>query len=79
MIPLLVLIFEAQSQNLRDALRIAEILFCTETAKYIQFREQHCQKYASNQKKLQIKIAWNWIFYKKSASTYVYPLPSQCS
>ncbi len=29
---------------------VVEILFCTETAKYIQFRTLRCQKYASNQK-----------------------------
>ncbi len=31
---------------------MVEILFCTEPAKYIQFRTQCCQKYGSNQKKL---------------------------
>ncbi len=29
---------------------IIEILYCTETANYVQFRTEHCQKYASNQK-----------------------------
>ncbi len=35
-------------------INIVEILFCTKTAKYIQFRAQHFLKYASNRKKLQI-------------------------
>ncbi len=35
------------------------------TAKYIQFRAQRCQKYTSNQKKLQIKVVRNWILYEK--------------
>ncbi len=30
---------------------MVEILLCTEMEKYIQFRAQRCQKYASNQKK----------------------------
>ncbi len=34
-----------------------EVLLCKETANYIQFRAQRCQKYASHQKKLQIKVA----------------------
>ncbi len=38
---------------------------CTETAEYILFKTQHQQKYASHEKKLQIKIVGNWISYKK--------------
>ncbi len=30
---------------------MVEILYCTETAKYIQFRAQHYQKYVSHEKK----------------------------
>ncbi len=33
--------------------------------KYIHSRVQHCEEYASYQKKLQIKIVRNWISYKK--------------
>ncbi len=32
---------------------------------HIQFRAQRCQKYASHEKKLPIKVVQNWIFYKK--------------
>ncbi len=38
---------------------------CTEKAEYILFRTQHCRKYASHEKKLQIKVIWNWISYEK--------------
>ncbi len=38
---------------------IVEILHRTKMANYIQFRAQCCQKYASHQKKLQIKLVWN--------------------
>ncbi len=34
-------------------------------SKNIQFRAQRCQKYASHEKKLQIKVVQNWILYKK--------------
>ncbi len=34
-------------------------------ANYIQFTAQHCQKYASHKKKVQIKVVQNWISYKK--------------
>ncbi len=44
---------------------MVKIWCCTEIANYIQFRVQRCQKYASHPKKLQIKIVWNWISYKK--------------
>ncbi len=39
--------------------QVIEILYCTKTANYFQFRAQHCQKYASHQKYLQIKVVWN--------------------
>ncbi len=45
-------------------INMVEILYYTEMAKYIQFRAQHCQKYASHQKKDQIKVIWNWTSYK---------------
>ncbi len=34
-------------------------LLCRETVNYIQFRAQRCQKYASHQKKLPIKVVRN--------------------
>ncbi len=36
-----------------------------ECANYIQFRAEHCQKYASHEKKLEIKVVWNWILSQK--------------
>ncbi len=44
---------------------IVEIQYCTETENYIKFRPQRCQKYASQPKKLQIKVFWNWILPEK--------------
>ncbi len=41
------------------------ILYGTETANYIQFRAQRCQKYALFQKKLQMNVVQNRILYKK--------------
>ncbi len=49
-----------------------KILYCTETANYIQFMDQSCQKYASHSKKLQMKVVQNRILYKKVRSAYVY-------
>ncbi len=36
-----------------------EVLLCTETADNIQFRALRCQKYASHEEKLQIKVVQN--------------------
>ncbi len=36
-----------------------EILYCIETANYIQFKAQCCQKYALHQKKFQMKVVQN--------------------
>ncbi len=45
---------------------MVKILYCTETATYIQFIAQYYQKYASNKKKTsKIKRVQNWIPYKK--------------
>ncbi len=42
-------------ERARGLERMVEILYCTETANYIQFRAQRCQKYALHRKKRQIK------------------------
>ncbi len=44
---------------------MVEILYCPETANYIQFRTECRQKYTLHWRKLQIKVAYNWILYKK--------------
>ncbi len=44
---------------------MVEILSSTEMTNCFQFRAQYCQKYASHKKKLQIKVVWNWISYKR--------------
>ncbi len=46
-------------------IRKFEVLFCSETVNYIQFRAQHCQNYASHQNKLEIKVVQNLISSKK--------------
>ncbi len=50
-----------------DAWKIGkfEVLFYSETINYIKFRAQYCQKYASHQKKLPIKVVWNCVLSKK--------------
>ncbi len=44
-------------------------------SKLYTFRAQCCQKYASHQKKLHIKVVHYWISSKKSVSAYVYVPP----
>ncbi len=58
--------------------RMSYVLLNEKMGKIIHFRAQCCWKYASHSKKLQMKVAQNWILYKKSPSAYVY-LPLQWS
>ncbi len=46
-----------------------------EWANYIQFRAQHCQKYASHEKKLEIKVVRHWILSKKVRKRICLPAP----
>ncbi len=50
-----------------------------ETAKYIPFRAQRCQKYASQPKNLQIKVARRWNFVQKSPRRYMSISPMEWS
>ncbi len=54
-----------------EKIDMVKILYCTETAYYIQFRAQHRQKYALHREKLQIKVVHEF-HTKKSVSAYVY-------
>ncbi len=56
---------------------VIEILYCTKNENHFQYRPQRCQKYASQEIKLGIKVVWNWISYKKVSERYLCLPPPQ--